>query len=79
MEESELTDTQQAILRLLRAYPERSFTMSDVVEQLPDYDPGNIYFGLGVLTGGYYIGIVSSDTREYRFIWRERPQRLEQS
>jgi hypothetical protein len=53
--------------------------MSDVVEQLPDYDPGNIYFGLGVLTGGYYIGIVSSDTREYRFIWRERPQRLEQS
>jgi hypothetical protein len=60
MNENELTPTQKAVLALFRAYPERSFYMESVVAELSEYDPGNVYFALGVLCGMKLLAITSS-------------------
>jgi hypothetical protein len=60
MTESELTATQKAVLSLFRAYPERSFYMESVVAELSEYDPGNVYFALGVLSGMKLLALTSN-------------------
>jgi hypothetical protein len=74
MTEAELTETQKAVLALFRAYPERSFYMESVVAELSEYDPGNIYYALGILSGMKLLALtLSRGYDDARFMLAEQP------